>query len=122
MNHKVKRLLAAIIDFCVICFLSSALVCITTWGKMDVTPFSITLYFGSFVLLLLFKDFVFKNASVGKRVFKMKIIKTDETSFTIIDALKRTIPIILLPIELLLIMANNQRIGDIWAKTSVVPR
>ena len=83
MNHRIKRLLAALIDYWIICFVSSAFIFIFTLGKSSVTPLSVTIYLLVVFTLLLTKDFAFKNASIGKRIF-------------------------------------NSRIGDIWAKTSVV--
>ena len=121
MNDKIKRILAAIIDFYIICFLSSAFICVFTLGEFSITPFSIIAYLTISLLLLLFKDFVFKYTSIGKRIFKLKVAKTDGTNLMIVDVIKRNIPIIiLLPVEALLLIINNRRIGDIWAKTSIV--
>ena len=121
MNDKIKRILAAIIDFCILCFLSSVFICVFTLGKFSITPFSIIMYLTVFFLLLLFKDFTFKNTSIGKRIFKLKVTKTDGTKLMVIDGIKRNIPIIvLLPVETLLLIINNRRIGDVWAKTSIV--
>ena len=121
MNDKIKRILAAIIDFYIICFLSSALICVFTLGEFSITPFSIIVYLTISLLLLLFKDFMFKNTSIGKRIFKLKVAKTDGTNLMIVDVIKRNIPIIiLLPVETLLLIINNRRIGDVWAKTSIV--
>ena len=121
MNDKIKRILAAIIDFYVICFVSSAFICVFTLGEFSITPFFIIVYLTISLLLLLFKDFMFKNTSIGKRIFKLKVAKTDGTNLMIVDVIKRNIPIIiLLPVEALLLIINNRRIGDIWAKTSIV--
>ncbi len=121
MSDKIKRVFAAIIDFYTICFLSSALVGIFTLGKFNITPFSITLYLTTFLLFLLIKDFALKKQSLGKRIFKLKIEKTDGTKLMISDVIKRNISIMaLLPIEVFLLIIDNKRIGDIWAKTSVV--
>ena len=121
MNDKIKRILAAIIDFYILCFLSSVFICVFTLGKFSITPFSIIMYLTVFFLLLLFKDFTFKNTSIGKRIFKLKVTKTDGTKLMVIDGIKRNIPIIvLLPVETLLLIINNRRIGDVWAKTSIV--
>ena len=121
MNDKIKRILAAIIDFYIICFLSSAFICVFTLGEFSITPFFIIVYLTISLLLLLFKDFMFKNTSIGKRIFKLKVAKTDGTNLMIVDVIKRNIPIIiLLPVEALLLIINNRRIGDIWAKTAIV--
>ena len=120
MNDKIERIVA-VIDFYIICFFSSAVTGILTLGKFNVTPLTVTAYLSSYVLLMLFKDFTFKNASIGKWIFKFKVAKTDGTKLTIIDGIKRNIPIIvLLPVEVFLVIINDRRIGDIWAKTSIV--
>lgn len=120
MNDKIKRILAAIIDFYIICFLSSAFICVFTLGEFSITPFSIVVYLTISLFLLLFKDFTFKNTSIGKRIFKLKVTKIDGTNLMIVDVIKRNIPIIvLLPVEAILLIINNRRIGDIWAKTSI---
>ena len=121
MNYKFKRIVAAIVDFYIICFLCTAFIGVLTLGKFDITPFSITMYLLLTFLLLLIKDCAFKSASIGKRLLKLELIKTDETKLMIVDTIKRNIPILVLfPIEVILLVVNNKRIGDIWAKTSVV--
>ena len=121
MNDKIKRILAALIDFYIICFLSSAFIGILTLGEFSVTPFSVIVCLTVSLLLLIFKDFIFKNASIGKRIFKLKVAKTDGTDLTIVDSIKRAIPVIfLLPMEVLLLITSDSRIGDIWAKTSII--
>lgn len=121
MNEKIKRIIGGLIDFYIIVFSSSILTAIFTLGKLDVTPLSMTVYFGSYIVFLGFRDAVFKNASVGKRIFKLEVIKNDETELRAIDIAKRNIPLVfLLPVEIFLMLFNDKRIGDIWAKTSVV--
>ena len=121
MNDKIKRLLAAIIDFYIICFLSSTVVLVFTVGELNITPFSITIYLISCILLALFKDFTFKNASIGKRIFKLQVIETNGRELKLFNILKRNVPVIvLLPVEVILLIIGDKRIGDIWAKTSVI--
>mgnify|MGYP004509544259 CR=1 FL=1 len=122
MNNKLKRLVAAGIDFYLDCFLSTVCVAILTLGKLDTTPFSVTAYLVLFFGILLTKDYFFKNASIGKLILKLKVVKTDKTKLRFIDVLKRNIPIILLPLEIFLILAEDRRLGDIWAKTAVVDK
>ena len=121
MNDNNKRIVAAIIDFYIICFLSSAFICVFTLGKFSITPFSIISYLAISIILLLFKDLVLKNTSIGKRILKLEVVKTDGTKLMPTDIIKRNIPfIVLLPVEVFLLITNNKRIGDIWAKTSIV--
>lgn len=120
MNIRLKRLFAAFIDFYIICFTSTAFIYIVTFGKLDVTILTITAFLMIFYSLYVIKDFVFKNASIGKKLLKIEIVKSDQTKFNILDALKRTIPFIFLfPIEIALLIIKNNRLGDIWAKTQI---
>ena len=121
MSVKIKRLLAGLIDFYIICLLSSAFVGVLTLGKFNVSLLSVTIYLILTFLFLMFKDFALKNASVGKRLFGLKVVKKDGTKFIFLDVIKRNITImILLPIEVIFLVVNENRIGDIFAKTLVV--
>lgn len=65
------------------------------------------------------KDFILKT-SIGKRILKLEIVKIDGTRVTLLDALKRSLPFIfLLPIEVILMIINDRRLGDVWAGTVV---
>ena len=121
MNIKIKRILASLIDFYIICFVASLCIAIVTNVTFSITPFFVITYLVLTFLMLLGKDFIFKNASIGKRIFKLKIIKIDEKGLTFFDILKRNAPVLLLlPLEALLIIVKNKRVGDIWAKTTVI--
>lgn len=113
MSINLRRILAGIIDFYIICFLTTTLVLIITLGKLNISAISVISFLLFFFFLLLLKDFLFKNASIGKKIFKIAIIKTDGSNLTLSDSLKRTLTLLLLlPIELFLIIKNNKRIGD----------
>ncbi len=69
----------------------------------------------------------FWQASIGKRLFKLKVVKTDGSELNKVDIVKRHIldffefylvPII--PCLMVLINKKYQRIGDKLAKTTVV--
>jgi len=122
MNCKARRMLAGVIDFYVICLLASIFVGIITLGQFSVTQFSIVIYLVSCFLLLLVKDITFKDASIGKRMLKLKIVRFDGTKVSTVDTIKRNLTILLLPIEIVLVLTKNKRIGDIIAKTSVISK
>jgi len=115
-------MLAGVIDFYVICLLASIFVGIITLGQFSVTQFSIVIYLVSCFLLLLVKDITFKDASIGKRMLKLKIVRFDGTKVSTVDTIKRNLTILLLPIEIVLVLTKNKRIGDIIAKTSVISK
>ncbi len=121
MNDKFKRLLAGLVDFYISCLFGTVVVEVVTLGSGKFTFALAVIYAASVLASLALKDYVFKNASVGKRIFKLIIVKTDGTKLMTIDVIKRNIPFTFLwPVEVLLFVFNNERIGDSWAKTTVV--
>ena len=121
MKNKLKRLLAGFIDFYISCLFGTVIFDIVTLGENKYTVVSVSIYTISTLAFLLLKDSVFKNASIGKRIFKLEIVKKDKTKLTIMDVIKRNVPIVILwPIEVILVIVDNRRIGDSWAKTSIV--
>lgn len=115
-----KRAFAAFIDYYISCFLSSLIIYIVTLGKLTVNAFTISLYFITLVITVLMRDFVFKNASIGKKILKLNITKTDGTNATFFDMIKRNLPLLILwPVEAFLLVFCEKRIGDMWAKIVV---
>ena len=64
--------------------------------------------------------FLFKGQSLGKRIMNIKVVMNDGSPLTLLAALFRAIPLILVPIELFMIITQDKRIGDYLAKTKVV--
>lgn len=64
-----------------------------------------------------------KNGSIGKRIFKLKIIdsKTKEAA-TLNQRFLRNIPLLLNWIEIITFVCSGKRIGDRLAKTDVVQK
>ena len=73
MSLKVRRFLAALIDFYILCFASTILVTIVTLGSLDATLMSISIYLIAFFLFAIFKDSVFVNQSIGKKFLHLKV-------------------------------------------------
>ena len=119
MGINVKRMIAAIIDFFAIAMVAMIFVGVFTALKIDRTVLGIV-YSAFLALLVLFKDFVFKNASFGKKFLQLKIVKTDGTKPRFIDLLLRTLTLAIFPVEIILVLVRNKRLGDALAKTAVV--
>ncbi len=119
MGINVKRMIAAIIDFFAIAMAAMIFVGVFTALKIDRTVLDIV-YSAFLALLVLFKDFVFKNASFGKKLLQLKIVKTDGTKPRFIDLLLRTLTLVIFPVEIILVLVRNKRLGDALAKTAVV--
>lgn len=124
MPIKVKRLFALLIDHAICIVMSgfpfSFLLQIKVIDEkyldsilLLVTPL---LYF----VLMLFKDSFCKNASFGKKILGLKVVRTNGKKFTIITSFLRNIVIpILFPFEIYYLFAYNRRLGDRLANTEV---
>lgn len=120
---KFKRAMSALMDYFFIISAATTLVYIVTLGTGDISPFSLSVFLISALVLVILKDYLLKGASLGKRIFRIKVVKVDGSRFTLFDAVKRTLTLIALPpIELFMTTARTRRIGDKWAKTMIVPR
>lgn len=122
MGVRFKRLLAGVIDFYVICFLSSSLVYIITLGSMEVTPITIGLYLAAVFVFAAIKDTNRRDASLGKRILKIKVrnVTEDGCNITFLIGIKRTLPMLLIPLEIWFMISRGRRLGDLWAGTEVV--
>ena len=117
------RFLADFIDFIVSCFVSSMIGFILSWGREETPIWIAIVYFVLFFLTFTFKDHMFHHASLGKKIMEIKIVYDpthEKHTIRFLDDLKRVLPLFIWPVEALLIITNNQRIGDMWAKTKVI--
>lgn len=122
MPISIRRLLAGLIDYAIICGISE-------WNiKTIMFIFSeslnenlrwMFLYLTFVFILFCIKDCVFKNASIGKKLLHIQVISLENEKITIFTHAKRMLPILLWPIEMILLFVNNRRLGDFWAKTIV---
>lgn len=114
-----KRIYAMLIDF----LLSSLLVQLVSF-TFDF--FEIVIPYYSYVIiiigvfLLIFKDVLYGNASIGKKILKIEVRMNDGQVPSLMKLIMRNLTIFIWPIECILILHQNKRIGDIIFKTSVV--
>ena len=129
-NLTFRRILSDILDYFLI-WLVGVYASIKILPDFNMYDFSMNddLFFilGVFIIFLtlcVLKDCVFGNASIGKKIFGIKIVYANRENNGKIDLLthlKRAVTSLLLfQIELVLVIIKNKRIGDIWAKTEVV--
>lgn len=127
MPLRIKRLLAGLIDFYII-FATTAIIVETTTiiigfatlGKADATPFEFAVFVITSVLIVIFQDLIFGNASIGKRIFKIHIEADEKGRALVLTLLKRNVPKLLVPLELILLLSSNERLGDMWSQTTIV--
>ncbi len=131
MSLKSKRVVAAMLDhyFCV----TLVVIIFGIIGAVARDVFNLNIkemasiittavYFVGVLAFYFLKDLLFKNASLGKRIMKLEIVKKDGTQFTFVDCVKRMLPVALCVIEIYLLFSNDERLGDSWAKTAVVEK
>ena len=121
-----KRIGAFFIDIYIISFLLIIITIILAF-LVDSCEIGIDNYnsfiTGVYIILIVLKDIPFKR-SLGKRILKLKIVKTRTTdSPSIISIILRNITFLIFPIEAILfviIYKGNSRLGDLLAKTEVI--
>lgn len=117
-----KRILAIAIDFWMFQFLflpSFALPMAFNLEYIDLnTAFNV--YMFSVLIGMIIKDTVFKNASLGKKLLKIEIRFINNEIPSTISLIFRNFFLIIFPIEVLFIIINKNRIGDILFETEVV--
>ena len=122
MSLNAKRAWASIIDYGIIGVIAT----FTLEGLQRVSvsfldPTYVTL--SVIAVLSLGKDIVFKNASVGKKLFGLYVISTEDGGVPKIGRLiLRNLPLgWIFPVEFIMVyFAKHRRLGDMWVKTEVV--
>lgn len=92
------------------------------------------IYFFNFEMSLLFSIFfckdVFRSQSIGKKIFKLKVVnskinkdneKVNVLELNPIRLILRNLFVYIWPIEIILIWYQNKRLGDVIVKTKIVP-
>jgi len=121
---KAKRILASLIDWYILYF--------GIYGVILFIKYKILHYFPNYesykfavdfiyVIYFLFKDLIFKNASIGKRIAGLKIVTKDNfTPKFYIIILRNIFDPILFVADFLSIFIANIKLGDIVFKTKVI--
>ena len=128
MSVKWKRIVAGVIDHGIGCFLASGFICIITLGRMQVNYLTLSLFFIIYITYMIYKDKVFKDASLGKKAMKIKIVHVSKNGsqepikWNFAVDFKRSLPLLIFHLEIIMIFVDGQRIGDVWAHTAVVER
>lgn len=138
MNTATRRVLAFLIDLAIVSVVAILIVMMMDIGsllskavrkvdsllngRIGSLPRE-SLIRGAIILFLLtFKDWIFFSGnSIGKQLLKIKVIKLDGARLDLLDCIKRTLPYAILPVEAYFILTGQDRLGDRWAGTEVVP-
>lgn len=108
---KIKRIIAFLIDFSIVCFLYAIVSFATPLHDM----FLMIIF-----LLLLFKDIIFKNASIGKKIMNIEIRRYNNKLPNLTTIILRNAFLILWPIEILIFLIYNKSIGDMIFGTRII--
>lgn len=123
MNLKIKRLAACYIDLLTCSFASIPFYIILTMIGYNYQNnlIKISAFFVPFILLI-FKDLVFENRSLGKKIVKLEIITKELKKPNSKILILKNITLLLWPIEIIVMFLSRKgkRIGDYLFKTSVV--
>jgi uncharacterized RDD family membrane protein YckC len=77
--------------------------------------------FGFLLVAYIFKDCVFLDASIGKKVFKLRIVGEDGGRPSLKRVVLRNVPsLIFIGLEALQVKNGEQRLGDSLAETKIV--
>ena len=127
MKIKIKRMVATYIDITLAVFISILLVDILTFGNFNLEAPLIFKIISSFlyiivtILLLIRKDLIFKNASIGKKILGIKIVDSQNNDIkdkkVIVNRNKETLSSF--PLYPIHILFYNQSSGDEKFKTKV---
>ena len=122
MNITGKRILAFFIDLVIL----SAVGAVVMFGAILLFPqqnISLLAPLFNVVNLLITLLFLFREKlgiSLGKRAMQINTVCTDGSEPTLIQHFMRNSTTLLWPVEGLLLITGNNRLGDMWAKTTVV--
>ncbi len=108
---KIKRIIAFLIDFSIVCFLYA----IVSFATPLHDKFLLITFF-----LLLFKDITFRHASIGKKIMNIEIRRYNNKLLNLTTLILRNVFLILWPIEILIFLIYNKSIGDIIFKTEII--
>ena len=122
-KNKYKRIIAGIIDLYIASIFSYFIIAIFTNGTFEANTMTIFIYIITLSIAIISKDIIFKNQSIGKKIFK--IVIKDCNKQTIVPkkeklVLRNIILVILFPLEFLMIFLFNERFGDILLSTKIV--
>ncbi|MBR0229584.1 MAG: RDD family protein [Clostridia bacterium] len=138
MNTATRRVLAFLIDLAIVSVVAILIVMMMDIGsllskavrkvdsllngRIGSLPRE-SLIRGAIILFLLtFKDWIFFSGnSIGKQIMRIKVVKLDGSHLNLLDCIKRTLPYAILPVEAYFVLTEQDRLGDRWAHTTVVP-
>lgn len=121
----IRRIIAGIIDWNIIWLISFLPLLFNPLenNRPSIKDFgTLLLIFILFFAFSLFKDLTFRNASIGKKLLNIKVVKAGtEDNASVSSMILRNITFLIASIEIIVLFVNKKRrLGDLLAKTQVV--
>ncbi len=120
---KTKRIISITIDFFMVMFIGLGLF------FMAIELFNITnkevyniLEFIWMSLLFAIKDLPYREGSLGKKICKLEVLDLNNERLSSSIKILRNLLILIWPVELILLLLFNRRLGDIIFRTKVVEK
>ena len=109
---RIKRLISIFIDYMISLYIMTPnlflnIVNIKWEGIIILVSFSM-------------KDLIFKNQSIGKKIMKLEIVNKENEKPNKLILICRNLTVFIWPLEIILLLIFNKRIGDILFNTQVV--
>ena len=109
---RIKRLISIFIDYMISLYIMTPnlflnIVNIKWEGIIILVSFSM-------------KDLIFKNQSIGKKIMKLEIVNKENEKPNKFILICRNLTVFIWPLEIILLLIFNKRIGDILFNTQVV--
>lgn len=122
MQIKIKRIIAALIDHVICTYLAGIIPAVIGSIIGDDYVFIMMLFAMLFYsVLFILRDLIFKNASIGKRILGIKILRKEDIKISAWTCILRNLIFLLLyPLEISVFFKNGERLGDRWTGTMVI--
>ncbi len=126
MSIKKRRILAASFDYVLLLAIISGLSFIPIKIWMGRVSFNLSFFIGMVVLpaYIAFKDLVFRNASLGKQIFGLKIVNKEtlrapSAGIIIVRNVLDIVPIFFW-VDMVMVIMGEEKFSDKWFKTAAV--
>ena len=121
MSIRSKRLVAVLLDHVVCTYVAGFVPAIIL--KIVGDDYAVQIVYITLILyavVVAFKDILFKNASLGKKILGIEVLRKDGTRATARSCVLRNLVFIFLfPVEIILLLNNDERLADKWLDTKV---
>lgn len=123
MKMRIKRIISITIDFFIVMFIGIGIfVIIVEFFNITSKVLQDILQFILMSLLFFVKDLPYREGSLGKKICKLEVLKLNNERLSNLIKILRNTMILIWPVELVLLVLFNKRLGDIIFKTKVVEK